>query len=368
MRVLVLASYPRSCAATRFRIAQFGPLLAKRGIELDLDSFVSEAFFESFYKPGRRLYKGGYLAARSLARLVSSLTTGPYDAVFVQREAALVGPAYAERLWSSLRGVPTIFDFDDAIWHLDLERARHPFFASMLKRPNKCWDTMARANQVIAGSAYLAERATAHNTQVTMLPTVVDKTMWVPLSGRARGEHLHAVPRIGWVGSHSTAHQLELVAPALRRLSQERRPFELVVVGAADEFVIDGLTISKRPWTLQTEISEFGAIDIGLAPLHDAPVYQGKCGFKQVQFMAMGVPTVSSWVGGAKDFVVDGHNALVARTEDDWYVHLSRLLDDQALRAQLSEQGRNTVERDYCTQAVAPKLADVIVSTVESRR
>ena len=56
------------------------------------------------------------LIARAFGRragVVRSLRS--YDAVYLFREAALLGPPIFERLVSR-SGVPTIFDFDDAVF------------------------------------------------------------------------------------------------------------------------------------------------------------------------------------------------------------------------------------------------------------
>jgi glycosyltransferase involved in cell wall biosynthesis len=220
---------------------------------------------------------------------------------------------------------------------------------------------MSRAAGIIAGSKCLAARAREVNANVMVAPTVVSAKAWAPWSGRLRGElHDDGPTRIGWVGTHTTAHQLELVEPALRQLRAEGHDFEVHVVGAGEDFRLDTVDVLSRPWRLDDEIAEFQRIDIGLAPMHDEPVYQGKCGFKQVQYMAVGVPFVSSWVGGARDFVVDRENGLVAHRTEDWYRHLKALLDSPELRAKLSSNGRRLVEGEYCAEVQGPRVAQFI--------
>jgi glycosyltransferase involved in cell wall biosynthesis len=353
-----LATYPERSAATRFRLTQVLPFLQARGWDVRFEPFVDDNFFGGFYRQGNRFRKAAYLASRSVRRLVSALRVSDIDVVFIQRAAALVGPAYTEFVLSALKGVPIIFDFDDAIWHLDLPRSTHPIAARLLKDPGKCWYTMRRSECVIAGSSYLGSRAREVNPNVEVVPTVVSSAEWTPLPGRLEGEFRgEGAPRIGWVGSHSTAHQLELVEPALRRLRAEGYDFEVHVVGANDDFDLDTVQVQSQPWRLDDEIRDFQCIDIGLAPMHSEPVYQGKCALKQIQYMTVGVPFVSSWVGGAKDFVVDGENGLVAHDEGDWYRHLKELLESRELRRKLSQNGRGLVETRYSIEHQGPRVA-----------
>lgn len=367
--ILALAAYPERSAATRFRLTEMLPYLRARGWEVRFEPFVDDDFLSGFYKGGDRLTKAKYLASRSFHRLGLALGAAGVDAVFIQREAALIGPAYTEFILRSLRGVPIIFDFDDAIWHFDLPRSKHPVAARLLKQPTKCWYTMRRATCVIAGSSYLAARAQKFNSNVEIVPTVVSSKAWTPLSCRFEGRfHDEGRPRIGWVGSHSTAHQLELVEPALRRLRADGYAFEVHVVGADEQFGLDTVDVQSRPWRLDREVEEFQRIDIGLAPMLAEPVYQGKCGFKQLQYMAVGVPLVSSWVGGAQDFVVDGDNGLVAHRAEDWYRHLKALLKSRDLRRGLSRSGRALVETQYCLEHQGPRVAHCVEEAVGHAR
>ncbi len=365
--ILALATYPESAAATRFRVTKMLPYLRARGWEVHFEPFVDDAFLSGFYTKGGGFKKARYLAARSVERLALTLKVVDVDAVFIQREAALIGPPYIEFILRSLKKLPIIFDFDDAIWELNLQRSIHPIAARALKDPNKCWYTMRHAAGVIAGSNYLAARAREVNTNVMVVPTVVSSKAWTPWPGRLRGELYGDGPaRIGWVGTHTTAHQLELVEPVLRQLRAEGYDFEVHVVGAGEDFGLGTVELRSRPWRLADEITEFQRIDIGLAPMHGEPVYQGKCGFKQIQYMAVGVPFVSSWVGGARDFVVDGENGLVAQTEEDWYRHLKALLESHELRRRLSQNGRRLVETQYCIEAQGPRVAQFVEDALSS--
>lgn len=362
-RVLALAAHPERSAATRFRLLRLLPYFRARGLEVRFEPFLTDEGFEGFYSEGGAHRKAVDLAQQTARRLALACGAQGFDAVFVQREAALVGPAYTEFILGSLRNIPIIFDFDDAIWLHNLSESTHPVAARLFKWPQKCWYTLGRARCVIAGSQGLATRALAENDHVHVVPTVVSATTWRPLPGRLEGAFGDPErPVIGWVGSHSTAHQLELAAPALRRLRAEGHRFELRVIGASPSFRLEGLEHSSGQWKLSSEIEDFQQIDIGLAPMHTGPIYEGKCGFKQLQYMAVGVPFVSSPVGGARDFVIDDDNGLIANDPDDWYPRLKSLLTSRALRARLAQSGRKLVEMRYCAEVQGPILADHVAA------
>jgi len=62
------------------------------------------------------------------------------------------------------------------------------------------------------------------------------------------------------------------------------------------------------------------------------------------------------------DIAESNETHFVARTADEWYTHLSRLLRDEALRRQLGESGRRYAEKHYSIEAHVPKLAQALRS------
>src|SRR3954452_53726 len=97
LKVLALAPYPEEAASTRFRIAQFIPLLREQGIACELKPFISAALFKQLYRKDRLSRNAIGLGRAAAARLFDLLSVGNWDVIFVQREAALVGPPLVER-------------------------------------------------------------------------------------------------------------------------------------------------------------------------------------------------------------------------------------------------------------------------------
>lgn len=365
MRLLALATYPTRAACTRFRLTAYLPYLARAGVTVDFVPFLTDEVFRDFYGKSSKVEKAWSLS-KALARRLALLPRGRrYDAVFVQREAMLVGPALIERALAELLRVPLIFDFDDAIWMTDPAQNKvsaSPLAARLLKFPGKTEQIMKRARRVIVGSHHLARWAGARHRDVVVLPTVVPAETWTPLQGRLDGAWVdgHAVPVIGWVGTHSTATHLDLVLPALTRLAREGRRFKLRLVGASRQLSIPGVEVESVAWTEAREVADFQQIDVGIAPLVDDEWSRGKCGFKQIQYFACGVPHVGSPVGGAGELTRHDDNGLVATDDDAWHRGLARLLDDRALRARLATSGRRDIERSLSIEAQADRFVRAI--------
>lgn len=356
-------------------MSAFFPALRARGITPTLRPFMDDAFFATFYRPGGQVNKAKRLAKAAALRVLELALARRYDALFVQREAALVGPALFEEACARGLRIPLIFDFDDAIWISDKStspgmKSKHPLAAKLLKFPSKTERIIALSTEIIAGSQHLATfaRTLAPTKPVSVVPTVVSRSTWAPLPGRMAGEILGTPPVIGWVGTHSTASQLDLVLPALRQLASEGVRFKLRMVGAQrPDIQIDGVEVEDAAWSLERDVLNFQELDIGLGPMFNDAWSEGKCGFKQLQYMAVGVPQVTSLSGGGRDFLRHGDNALIAHEEQDWYRHIKALLSDHALRAKLARSGRQLIEEEYCTEVQGERIVDVLERAMNTR-
>ena len=209
----------------------------------------------------------------------------------------------------------------------------------------------------MVGNGFLADYARQFNPAVTVIPTAVDTTRFVPRPDRtplpASG------PVVGWIGSPTTFHYLESLAPLLRETAG-RHAFTLKVSGAGKPVRFEGVTVDDVPWSLDREVALFNTCDIGVYPLEDDEWARGKCGFKAIQFMACGVPVVAAAVGVNREIIRDGENGFLASTPAEWRDKLDRLLTDPALRERFSRAGRQTIEERYSLKVTAPQLTTIL--------
>jgi glycosyltransferase involved in cell wall biosynthesis len=359
MRLLALvpALYDTS-PGQRFRIEQWEPLLREQGVEITFQPFESEELHAVFSQPGEIRRKSRSML-RAFARRVAALRSlREYDAVYVFREAALLGPALLER-WVHHAGLPLIFDFDDAVYLRYVSPANGHL--SRLKFPSKTGAICRLASHVIVGNRYLAEYARRFNSNVTVVPTTIDTRKYTVEPRLASPDPIV----IGWSGSYSTIQHLDTLRSALRRLAARER-FRLRVIGTA-HYSLPGVEVEALPWRSHTELQDLRAIDIGIMPLPDEPWSRGKCGLKALQYMALGIPTVCSPVGVNSTLIRDGANGFLAATEEEWIAKLSRLLRSASLRECLGSAGRVTVEEEYSAHVHAPVVYRILASVVRGK-
>jgi glycosyltransferase involved in cell wall biosynthesis len=77
--------------------------------------------------------------------------------------------------------------------------------------------------------------------------------------------------------------------------------------------------------------------------------------------MAAGKPVIASPVGANAQVVQHGVNGFLADTPTEWADALRRL-EDPDLRRRMGEEARKTVEEQYSTAVVRPRLAAILAA------
>jgi glycosyltransferase involved in cell wall biosynthesis len=354
VRVLALVPYPLNTApGQRYRIEQWAPYLGGEGIDVHFEPFAGAALSMALYRPGEYKTKAWHMTLAWLRRVRTAWRGAGFDVVYLYREAALIGPAWLERL-ACRRNPRFVYDFDDAIW-LPYVSPRNRYL-SYLKAPGKTGAICRIAAAVTVGNETLADFARRCNPAVTVVPSTVSLRDYHPRPHSPAG----ALPVIGWTGSHSSAQYLRLVEGALRALARRRR-FRVVVIGI-DDYRLEGVDVECRPWRAETEVEDLWSMDVGIMPLFDDPWARGKCAMKAIQYMGVGLPAVVSPVGANREVVQDGVCGFHASSEDEWVRALERLLDDGDLRLRMGAEGRHRVEGHYSAEVQAPRVGALLRS------
>lgn len=346
-KVLFLLPYPLHRAPSqRFRVEAFFPLLKKQSIEYKADTFLDEKAWDILYKSGSTIQKGLAVLKGFLKRLALCIFVAPrYDYVFVHREASPIGPPVFEFIIAKVLRKRLIYDFDDAIWiaNTTAENGLVAWVKAAWKVPYICrW-----AYKISAGNEFLAMFARQHNPNVYIVPTCVD----VVNKHSFLRESNNSKVVIGWTGSHSTMSYLNDVIPVLTRIDKDFEVEFLIISNKAPEFELRNLRFIK--WKEQTEVEDLAIMDIGIMPLKNDAWSEGKCGFKLIQYLAIGIPAVASPVGVNKDIISEEENGFLCTSPDEWYSKLKILIENKELRRSMGQEGRKKIESQYSVQAQA---------------
>lgn len=94
------------------------------------------------------------------------------------------------------------------------------------------------------------------------------------------------------------------------------------------------------------------------------PVFSGTgMRLKLLEFLSMGIPTVTTSLGAAGLPCVDGKHALIADGTEPFTAAVNKLLSDPALRAKLSKNGPE-LARQYAWEGIETKVCELVSDTL----
>jgi len=318
--IFILAPYPQGHAPSqRFRFEQYISLWKEKGYGVEFYPFYSYKAWQTLYTKGQPIRKMFVVIAACLNRCSLLFRLRRADYIFIHREIAHVGPPFFEWFIAKVLRRKYVYDFDDAIW-----------------LPN-----------------YSATNASFHRIKAYWkIPYCI---RWAHSKERRK-----STLSIGWTGTHTTVRYLRDLIDVLQRLS-ERFEFQMLVISnEPPDFQLAGLHFI--PWNKTTEMEDLAKIDIGVMPLEDDIWAKGKCGFKGLQYMALGIPTIMSPVGVNPSIVSDGVNGYLASTPDEWEQKLILLLESATLRKNMGECGKQTIIDKFSVEANSPTYLNLFKS------
>jgi glycosyltransferase involved in cell wall biosynthesis len=325
MKTILVLSKGSESSSTRYRALQYRPLFEQHGFALQHQTLAG----------GVTHYLSALRAARNADVVLVLRKTLPWPLLRLLRCAA-------RRL---------VFDYDDAIFcNTDgsFSATRRARFAAMVQA----------SDGVLAGNAFLASHAVQCGASATLIPTALD-----PARYRVTADKPLQTLDLVWIGSRSTRKYLAEAMPALADAAAQLGQLRLKIIA---DFDLPGQGIATLPvaWREETEAQELASAHIGIAPMRDDDWSRGKCALKVLQYMAAGLPVISSASGANAEIVRDGDNGLLAATPQDWATGIARLGADADLRERMGASGRALVEADYSIESVFSRLLGAIEATM----
>lgn len=360
MKILFISPVPVEGAGCRFRIWQYLPYLKKNGIKAVVSPFLFKNYFDIVYYKGKFFQKLYFFLYATLKRIYDLSRAWCYDLIFIYRESYPIGPPIFEYIINIYKK-PIIFDFDDAIFLLNVSQSNK--FLRLLRDNKNATKIIKMSKKVIAGNDYLEEYALKYNKNVNVIPTPIDTDVYVPENKEKRNV---STVVIGWTGTITTQHFLKPLESVFQRICSKYRNVCFKVIGNREiDLKIPNLIFQK--WTLQREVEDLRSFDIGIMPMPDNKWTRGKCGFKALLYMSLGIPVVCSSVGVNRQIIQDGVNGFLAESEDDWIRKLSLLIEDQKFRQKMSLAGRKTVEEKYSLKVNSPVFLEILKSVYNKK-
>lgn len=343
--IYIFYLYGVLAASHRIRIKQFEKYINKNKFLIRSNVLLDNNYIESRFAGKKLNYF--YILQRYFMRVLFLMRFffDRQGIVIIQYELFPYLPFIFEK-WFLFFKKRFVIDIDDAFY---LRYYEVKFFSRFLR--SKFEQIFAKVDCVIAGNNNIAKYASKVTENCIVLPSVVDSSFYF------KKRRLHYDTRspliIGWVGSPSTAPYLNILVEPLNTISKDFN-FVFVVVGCGTGFQFKhpvDFNVNLLSWSEELEIDRICDFDIGVMPLDDNDWTRGKCGYKLLQYMACGIPSIASPVGVNRD-LLDGCG-LIASTAEEWVVQFVRLMGSPGLRKHLGDCGYSRARKEYSSEAVA---------------
>ncbi|HLN97809.1 MAG TPA: glycosyltransferase [Pyrinomonadaceae bacterium] len=341
----------------RSSIELWETVLAPAGINIHYAPFETERLHEVLYRPGYYATKISEMLRAYGERIKLLGDLKRFDAVFVYREAALLGPAFLEKMIAR-RGLPIIYQLDDPLFVPYTSPSNG--YLSYLKFFGKIAKICSLAKVVMVNSTQIREYVSQYNQNIWQVPSVVDTKQYVfrpDLLGTRTDDVC-----IGWSGSPTTIGNIKVVAGALRRLA-ERVEHRVHLIGGT-EFDLPGVSYVAQRWSAETEVEDLRKMQVGMVPLPVNEWNKRKFYMKTAQYMALGIPPVATPLGSNPEVIEHGVTGFIARSEDEWVDYLELLIRDADLRMRMSHAAARAAQEKYSLEGNTQKIIEAFRAAV----
>jgi glycosyltransferase involved in cell wall biosynthesis len=356
IRLLCLAYMNDENASARHRLYKYGQFINPAIIVFKIIPPTDMVAFKNLFLRGKIRRHYLYFIIIFLRRFAVIWSSPRYDAVFLQRdifsEFFYDHPLFIFAL--RLLNKNIIYDVDDAMWIFPPHSIRGGSPAlNFLTRLRFYWNVRL-SRIIIVSNQYIAEHVEKINDAVVVIPTLVDTGNY-PVKQQKYGKTVV----IGWTGGPGNLVYLKLLEKTLARLAL-KYPIQLRVISSRT-IKMKGIEVDFVPWDKITEAENIAAFDIGIMPLHDNFYTQGKGGFKILEYMAAGLPSVASPVGVNAQIIQENETGFIAGDDNEWENKLSILIKDASLRNYMGCKAREFV----CSHYDYEVWSDVFIGAVK---
>lgn len=335
----------------RFRFEHYLHILSEKGFINKISSFYTYKGWSILYSRRNYLPKLVLVLGGFRRRIYDLFFLKKYDYIYLYREAMPIGPPIFEWIIVKFFKKRIIYDFDDAIWVPAISDQNKIVY--YLKWFSKIRVICKISFKVSVGNDFLKKFASKYNNDVSVIPTVVE----TDLLHNVLQSQVTKYPVVGWTGTFSTLKYLDIIVPVLEKLQKEI-PFLFLVIADKDP-KLPLKNYKFLPWNKDSEIPDLLNMHIGVMPLHNEETEKGKCGFKAIQYMALGIPALVSPVGVNTIIVDDGVNGYICYNPEDWEKYIRQLINDAGLREKIGKNARDKISQYYSVKSTAASFLNL---------
>lgn len=214
--------------------------------------------------------------------------------------------------------------------------------------------TLEEADLITTTTDILADVYRQYNQSIRILPNCIDLTQWrkLPIK-RSNPDEI----RLCWAGGHSHYEDLMLIRDPLIEIAKKYPNLKIVMVGYMPQSMEKTFApgqVEYHDW-VETPAHPYHLaaldIDIAMIPLKDTSFNRCKSSIKWLEFSALNIPSVVSYLPPYKEMadLDNGENGVFIEenNKQNWIAGLEFLIHSSDLRKEIGQKARKTVENHY---------------------
>lgn len=276
---------------------------------------------------------------------------------------------------SKLRNKPILFDYLD----IEVEKV-HKVVYTFLMRNTTC---------IFAISHYLVDKANSYGCKtIAYVPAFVDTNLFqLDTSAREKMRNGWGVNNgdviIGYAGALAYKAGIPILLRSFKNLSKKHPQISLFILGTKQvpgegdgipelikELDLEG-KVTLIPPVTHEEVPRFlSACDILCSPQIDCEVNRAANPIKVIEYLSMGIPTISSSIGEVPRIIQDGINGFLTKPGDvnDLEKKLEKVILNPDCSKKIGDNGRNIAIEKYSYDAIADTIMRVLIRIVNTKK
>ncbi len=364
-RIYFFTSQDDSYPSARVRCLGFAKQLANEGFVCKVFSLPSCLDLLETSKSHKRLLhpeaEDLYDSSKVLAciKLFLKLIFLPPADMYIQKPKYNFMPAFMIHL---LRGDSLYLDVDD--WEFSTQAFRYIKCSRISLLLSK------RSKAVIAASHKLKDHMQDYDLPVYLVPTSPDRGIFFPKRGTSKSEEQCILGWAGIIFGHPVLENVLLVVKALG-LVDRSLGVRLRISGRGalwvqlEDYVVNTLKEDRVEfcgWLEPEAMPDFlNSLDVGLMPLaRKTPFLESKSPTKLFEYMAVGLPTISSPIGENIHIIDNEKNGFLASTKEEYAHYITLLASSPSTRLRVGNEAIRTIKEVYSLERSAESLHKII--------
>ena len=340
--IVFFTKYTEKGPSSRYRSYQYKSYLENE-FNLYYYPLFNDEYIDNLYRNRGRNYL--HLIKAYISRILRVLSLmGTNKIVFIEYELLPYFPPFLEYFLYKTK-VNFILDYDDAIFH---NYDKHNSYLVKCLFKNKIKVIAKYAYFIITGSPYLSSYFLQYNKDVIEIPTSILFGKYDScLKSITENDYLS----IGWIGSKYTSINVINLSSVIEKFQyfNPKVKFKLMGFDKSLEFHLNCSNVEFYEWSENKELFFLNSIDLGIMPLTNTFFNQGKCGFKLIQYMAMGKPTISTPLEANIKINRNGNN-MFANSEQEWYECICKFIANSKFYKDVGVKNKDIVRQYYSVE------------------